>query len=66
MGWNVKLDFIVYNNIFIKKEIKVKQLVILMGTIILGCYIFSLMVGPKEYTLQSTSAKVMEQIIKSY
>lgn len=38
-----------------------KNLIIIMGTILLGCIIFELMVGDNAETLRSVSAAIMRQ-----
>lgn len=43
-----------------------KQLVILIGTIILGCIIFDLMVGGQEDSLRAVSAEMMRQTMEAY
>lgn len=42
-----------------------KELVIIIGTILLGCLIFNLIAGDKD-SLKSASAKVMEKTIEMY
>lgn len=43
-----------------------KQLVILIGTVILGCIIFNLMVGDQAGSLRSVSAEIMRQTVEAY
>lgn len=43
-----------------------KQLIVLIGTIILGCIIFELMVGDGSDSLRAVSAEVMRKTVEAY
>jgi hypothetical protein len=43
-----------------------KQIIILVGTIILGCIIFDLMVGPGDDTLRHASGEAMKAMLEAY
>lgn len=43
-----------------------KNLIIIMGTILLGCIIFTLMVGEQPSSLRSVSAEVMRKTVEAY
>lgn len=43
-----------------------KQLIVLIGTIILGCIIFDLMVGDGSESLRTVSAEVMMKTMEAY
>lgn len=43
-----------------------KNLIIIMGTILLGCVIFDLMVGDHDGSLRSVSAELMRQTAEAY
>lgn len=43
-----------------------KNLVIIMGTVILGAYVFNMMVGNESNTLKSVSEKAMRKTIELY
>ena len=43
-----------------------KQLIIIIGTILLGCVVFDMMVGPQDGSLKSISADAMRQTVEAY
>lgn len=43
-----------------------KQLIIIIGTIILGCMIFNMMVGDSSGSLKNVSLGVMEKAMEEY
>ena len=43
-----------------------KQLVVIIGTVILGCMIFSMMVGDSPGSLKNVSLDVMEKAMEEY
>ena len=43
-----------------------KQLIIIMGTILLGCIIFDMMTGGQEDSLRSVSAEAMRRTVEAY
>lgn len=47
-------------------RIEMKNLIIIIGTIILGVYIFNMMVGDGEDSLKSVSKDIMMKTIESY
>lgn len=43
-----------------------KQLIIIIGTILLGCIIFDMMTGSQETSLRSVSAQIMQKTVEAY
>jgi len=43
-----------------------KQLIVLVGMVLLGCVIFDLMVGPGEESLRAASAEAMRKTMEAY
>lgn len=43
-----------------------KQLVVIIGTIILGCLIFNMMAGDSPGSLKNTSLNIMERAMEEY
>lgn len=43
-----------------------KNLIIIIGTVLLGCIIFDLMVGDHAESLRSVSAEIMRQTAEAY
>ena len=43
-----------------------KNLVIIIGTIILGVFVFNMMTGEEETSLKSVSENIMRQTIERY
>ncbi|MGN1334352.1 MAG: hypothetical protein ACI4U1_04470 [Anaerovoracaceae bacterium] len=43
-----------------------KQLIIIIGTIILGCMIFNMMTGDSPDSLKNVSLKAMERAMEEY
>ena len=43
-----------------------KQIIIIIGTVILGCLIFNMMAGDDPGSLQNVSLKVMERTMEEY
>lgn len=44
----------------------VKELIIVIGMMLLGCYVFNLMVGDEPNSLKSTSAYVIKRAVEEY
>ena len=43
-----------------------KKMIIILGCILLGCYIFTLLLGDQSTSLRNMQRKVMEKEIQSY
>ena len=43
-----------------------KNLIIIIGTIVLGVYIFNMMVGDEEWSMKNVSQKTMYKTIEIY
>ncbi len=43
-----------------------KQLIVIIGTIILGCLIFNMMAGDSPDSLRNVSLNVMERAMEAY
>ncbi len=43
-----------------------KEVIIVIGMVLLGCYVFNLMVGDEPGSLKSTSAYVIKRAVEEY
>ncbi len=43
-----------------------KQLIIIVGTIILGCIVFDMMAGPQDTSLRQVSGEAMRRTMEAY
>ena len=62
---NYVIFIIKYQNNF-NGELNMKNLIIIMGTIVLGVFIFNMMVGDGENSLKNISRDVMMKTVENY